>query len=181
MKVEQIVYFLTKSIPVKLKSLRLNISSMMAHGSCYINPIIEAIPKVSESLVLANFDFNKTELEGIMKASMHLEKIYFQKCKLPQPTSEEDIQSLKEGTYYDFSTIEASNIETLNLSFSGTSYKNNFNQHIERLGGFLLAVSKTGIRHSLKKIIVYECNVTKDTVKDIIDHCDFENLEEILV
>jgi CRISPR/Cas system type I-B associated protein Csh2 (Cas7 group RAMP superfamily) len=97
---------------------------------------------------------------------------------LAQPTSEEDIERLKKGTFYSFAN-NPSKLKSLSLNQSGEKYDNNWKEHPERLEGLLAAMAKTQIKHSLKEIDVDDCGVSKEQVREMVDRHGFTNVKEI--
>jgi hypothetical protein len=94
---------------------------------------------------------------------------------LAQPTSEEDIERLKKGTFYSF-TNNPSKLKILSLYTSGEQYDNNWKEHPERLEGLLAAMTKTQIKHSLKEIWIQWCGVSQEQVREMVDRHGFTNV-----
>jgi hypothetical protein len=95
---------------------------------------------------------------------------------LAQPTSEVDVEALKQGTFYFFAN-SPSNIKTLGLS----GCVNNWEEHPERLEGLLAAIAKTPIKHSLQEIDVGHSGVSKEQVREMVYRLGFAGVEEIIV
>jgi hypothetical protein len=95
-----------------------------------------------------------------------------------QPSSEEDIEALKKGTFYSFAN-SPSNIKDLNLWSCGSHHDNNWKEHPERLEGLLAAMAKTPIKDSLEKIWVSSCGVNKWQIRKMLDRHGFTNIKFI--
>jgi hypothetical protein len=99
---------------------------------------------------------------------------------LAQPISDEDIQKLKQGTFYSF-TPKESKLKTLELEGCGINHDNNWEEHLERLEGLLAAMAKTPIKDSLEDILVGYCGLSEEQVREIMDRHGFHNIKEIYV
>jgi hypothetical protein len=97
---------------------------------------------------------------------------------LAQPTSKQDIQALKHGTFYTFSNRQ-SKLEELHLQGCGAKYGNNWKDHPERLEGLLAAMAKTPIKHSLVGIYLLGCGVSEEQVWEMVDKHRFTNIKNI--
>jgi hypothetical protein len=94
------------------------------------------------------------------------------------PTSEEDIEALKTGTFYSFAN-NPSKLKILGLWGCGYDDRNNWADHPERLEGLLSAMAKVPIKHSLEKIWVLACAVSKQQVLEMVEKHGFTNIKEI--
>jgi hypothetical protein len=104
-------------------------------------------------------------------------KNFIDNLSLAQPTSEQDIDRLKKGTFYSF-TNSPSKLKILNLWGSGKRYGNNWKEHPERLEGLLAAIVKTQIKHSLEIIDVWDCGVYKVNKVNEVDEVDEKKMKE---
>jgi hypothetical protein len=103
-------------------------------------------------------------------------KKFIHNLPLAQPTSEEDIERLKEFAYYSFANNPAK-LKELWLWDCGTSYDNNWKEHPERLEGLLAAMAKTQIKHSLETIWVLDCEASEKQVRKMVDRHGFTNVK----
>jgi hypothetical protein len=72
---------------------------------------------------------------------------------LASPISEEDINALLEGSFYNFSfEAPTSSLKFLNLFGCGTNSENDWSAFPERMEGLLASMAKTPIKHSLERI-----------------------------
>jgi hypothetical protein len=97
---------------------------------------------------------------------------------LAQPISKQDIERLKKGTFYSF-VNKPSKLKELSLYSCGTKYDNNWKEHPERLEGLLASMAKTQIKHSLNRITVHSCGVSKKLVLDMVNRHGFTNVLKI--
>jgi hypothetical protein len=105
-------------------------------------------------------------------------KKFIDNLPLAQPTSKQDTDRLKKGTFYSFAN-NPSKLKELNLIGCGRWYDNNWRKHPERLEGLLAAMANTQIKHSLEKINVYYCGVSKEQVRKMVDRHGFTNIKWI--
>jgi hypothetical protein len=82
---------------------------------------------------------------------------------IAQPSSEGDIQALKEGTFYSFPN-KPSNIKRLCLFECGHKY-GDWHKCLNGLDGLLMAIAKTPIKHSLEEIDLQYCGLSDAEVR----------------
>jgi hypothetical protein len=109
-----------------------------------------------------------------------LHKKFIDNLPLAQPTSKQDIDRLKKGTFYSFAN-NPSKLEILDLEGCGEKYENNWEEHPERLEGLLAAMAKTQIKHSLDIMYVYYCGVSEKQMREMVDRHGFINIKTIYV
>jgi hypothetical protein len=100
-------------------------------------------------------------------------KKFIDNLPLAQPTSKQDIDRLKKGTFYSFAN-NPSELKSLELKGCGKKYDNNWQEHPERLEGLLAAMANTQIKNSLEKIYVINCGV-----REMVDKHGFTNIDYI--
>jgi hypothetical protein len=98
---------------------------------------------------------------------------------LAQPTSEEDIQALRQGSFYSFPSTK-SKIKQLSLYGCGSSFENKWEEHPERLEGLLAAISKTSIKDSLETLNVEDCNLNEKQVNEMKESHGFSDILKIM-
>jgi hypothetical protein len=105
-------------------------------------------------------------------------KKFIDNLPLAQPTSKQDIDRLKKGTFYSFAN-NPSKLKSLELWGCGKKYDNNWEEHPERLEGLLAAIANSQIKHSLEKIYVINCGVSEEQVREMVDKHGFTNIDYI--
>jgi hypothetical protein len=105
-------------------------------------------------------------------------KKFIDNLPLAQPTLKQDIDRLKKGTFYSFAN-NPSKLKRLSLYRCGVMYDNNWKEHPERLEGLLAAMAKTQIKHSLERINVEDCGVSKEQVREMVDRHEITNIDYI--
>jgi hypothetical protein len=97
---------------------------------------------------------------------------------LAQPTSEEDIRALKDGTFYSFAS-NPYKLKSLDLDWCDDFCLNNWDEHPERLQGLLAAMAKTQIKHSLEEIVTFSRKVSKSQMEEMMVRHGFTNSVEV--
>jgi hypothetical protein len=97
---------------------------------------------------------------------------------LARPISEEDIEALTKGTFYSFAN-NPSRLKKLDLYKCDRSSENKWKKHPERLEGLLAAMAKTPIKHSLNRLYILGCSVSKEQVREMVDRHGFTNIKTI--
>jgi hypothetical protein len=103
-------------------------------------------------------------------------KKFIDNLPLAQPNSKQDIERLKKGTFYSFAN-NPSKLKQLSFNECGGNYGNNWNEHPERLEGLLAAMAKTQIKHSLERIDVTFCRVSKEQLREMKHRHRFTNVK----
>ncbi|CAI2385422.1 unnamed protein product [Moneuplotes crassus] len=134
-------HFLKNCFPLDgINWLKLSAASQI-DISCYLFEIIKASYRVKSTLILTNFRMNEAQLNKLLFANKHKEKIMFEQCRLCLP----EISNL--GKY-----LEGTTIRQLYLFNCETPDYCNWIQFPDRLENLISGISRCYLRDSLREI-----------------------------
>jgi hypothetical protein len=107
-----------------------------------LNSLKRLLPTITKEIYLRFFDFSKTELEEVVKASHACDRLVL------------DAGNYEVGQEYDFAGPD---YKTSLLSFCNAGNLNEFNhldEHLERVKNIIKGIKGSGLKDSLQKLDV---------------------------
>jgi hypothetical protein len=149
--------FLEHCMPNSLQILTLNHpSGPLIKSGYYLDSLGKTLKAVSKEIFLKNFEFNKEELEIIVKASSGCERLIIRYCKI-EAEQEFDFSGPQYQTSY------------LGFSQCGHKYKNNWDTHNYRFENIVKGIKKSQLKDSLSKIDVHSTYIRKSIAQEILN------------
>jgi hypothetical protein len=115
------------------------------------------LPTITKEIYFQFFDFSKTDLEEVVKASSACDRLVL------------DCGNFKADQEFDF---KGPNYKISLLSFYDAGYANKFNhwdEHPERVENIIKGIKRSGLRHSLQMLDVNKCKIGKEEVQKMLD------------
>jgi hypothetical protein len=154
---QELLNFLCFWCPDKLDLFCFNNINLFAIPLDYYSAALtKCLPNVKREVYIKFCNFSQKWFELIVKSSAKCQRLSITSCTID---GDEE---------YDFSGPKFV-ISYLNLRCWGCSAYNKWESNPHRFENIIKGISKSGLKDSLKKLNIYDCDIEKDKVEEVLD------------
>ena len=141
----------------QIEGFTLNCQGHRLDISFYLKSITTALSKTINRIYLARFWMDANQFNTVVKASSQCKELIF------------SLLSLKLNSDLDFSIETSYKLELIDFKNSGLSDRSDWISNSGNFDSIIKAISKSGLKNSLKKIGIKACEIELDYAMDVLN------------